>query len=127
MRQKRLRVVGEDAAGDVDEAPANPSSTRLKTIVKRVIRRHTSLGQFSTGEVLLNVFGRHASAEHLMSEADFIRACDTELTLNMTAAELSRVFAWATSGMRALKAEARGLPSPFPRAHRCAVSRSHAC
>lgn len=43
------------------------------------------------------VFKVHASADGSMTKDAFTRACEGDLKLNMTTAELSRVFDWATS------------------------------
>ena len=86
--------------------PAHPNAAgfkknaRLQQSIKRVMvqRRVTSAEGAQTRGALLEVFHRH-SQNGAMSKHGFIKACAQELQLNMSDAELTRVF--VTTGSEA--------------------------
>ena len=69
------------------------SSVRKVTTLRRIVDSDHS----QTRQALMAVFKVHASADGSMTKDAFTRACEGDLKLNMTTAELSRVFDWATS------------------------------
>ena len=79
---------------------SSPSKKTLRATIKKVIhlRRITMPEQAKTRKALLEVFTRRASGDNLLSQEAFVLACEKDLQLNMTAAELSRVFRHLSHG-----------------------------